>query len=62
MVKKKSLSISYKRGIVQEKQKSVGNPNGGTQFFLQIFLAPEQQFSFTNFQILPRSRGKIYNS
>ena len=36
--KRISLSISYKTCIAQEKQKSVGNPNGGTQLFSQIFL------------------------
>ena len=48
MVKKKrnSLSISYKKCIAQEKQKSVGNPNGGTQLSLQIFLAPEQVLAY----------------
>ena len=35
--KKNSLSSSYKKCIAQEKQKSVGNPNGGTQLSLQIF-------------------------
>ena len=67
--KKNSLSISYKKCIAQQKQKSVGNPNGYTQLFLQIFLAPEQVLAyfsttilFPNFEILRRSRGTIYNS
>ena len=48
MVKKKrdSLSTSYKKCIAQEKQKSAGNPNGGTQLSLQIFLAPEQVLAY----------------
>ena len=48
MVKKKrnSLSISYKKCIAQEKQKSVDNPNGVTQLSLQIFLAPEQVLAY----------------
>ena len=44
--KKNSLSISYKKCIAQQKQKSVGNPNGDTQLFLQIFLAPEQVLAY----------------
>ena len=48
MVEKKrnSLSISYKRCIAQEKQKSFGNPNGGIQLFLQTFLAPEHVLAY----------------
>ena len=44
--KRNSLSISYKKCIAQEKQKSVGNPNGGTQQFSQILLAPEQVMAY----------------
>ena len=45
MVEKKRnvLSISYRKCTAQEKHKFVGNPNGGTQLFLPIFLAPELQ-------------------
>ena len=50
--KRNSLFISYKRCIAQEKQKSVGNPNGATQLFLQIFLAPEQVLAYFSIMIL----------
>lgn len=39
MVEEKEFSISssYKRCIAQEKQKSVGNPNGVFSYFYKLF-------------------------
>ena len=44
--KRNSLSISYKRCIAQEKQKSAGNPNGATHQLLLLFLALEQVLAY----------------
>ena len=49
MVEKKEilyLFLTRIKCIAQEKQKSVGNPNGGTQLSLQIFVAPEQVLAY----------------
>ena len=49
------FSISDKKCTEQEKQKSVGNPNGDTQLFLQIFYLQSRcciLFNNFHFQIL----------
>ena len=47
MVQKKEIFYLFlTRGAQHERNKSVGNPNGGTQLFLQIFLAPERVLAY----------------